>query len=95
MKYLKFNANYEIKVRLKDKGIEHYVKQHNEIMPFHLHTSFSQYKGKADEFGYHKFQFLYFLDIFGGLGMKGNQFFDIELIFDFNDFHPFEFKNLT
>jgi hypothetical protein len=55
MKHLKFNANYNIKVRLKDKGIEHYVKQYNEIMHFQHHISFKEYKSNADEFGYHNF----------------------------------------
>lgn len=93
MKYLKFNANCNIKVKLKDKGIEHIVKQTNEIMPFHLHTSFKEYKSKADEYDYYTFQLWSFIDHFGNLGMQSCQYFEIDIIFEFKDFEPFEFKN--
>lgn len=93
MKHIKFNANHNIKVRLKDKGIEHIVKQHNELMPFKYHTSFKEYKSKADEFGYHSFQLWCFLDHFGNLGMRSCDYFDIDIVFEFKDFEPFQFKD--
>jgi len=93
MKHIKFNANLNVKVRLKDKGIEHIVKQHNEIMPFKHHTSFKEYKTKADEFGYYTFQLWSFIDHFGNLGWTSCDYFDIDIVFDFKDFEPFEFKD--
>jgi hypothetical protein len=91
-KYLKFNANLNVRVRLKEKGIEHYVKNHNEIMPFKYHTSFSEYESKKDKFGYHNFQLWSFIDNFGNLGMRSCQYFDINLIFELKDFEEVELK---
>jgi hypothetical protein len=92
MKHVKFNVNHSVKVKLKDKGIEHIVKMHNELMPFKFHTSFKEYKNKADEFGYHTLQLWSFIDHFGNLGMQAWQYFDTNIIFEFKDFEPFEFK---
>ena len=91
MKHLKFNANSNIKVRLTDKGIEHLVRQHNEIMPFKHHTSFNEYKTKADEFGYYTFQLWSFIDRFGNLGFGSCHYFDINFVFEFKDFEPIDF----
>jgi len=91
--YVVFNANHNIKVRLKDKGIEHIVKKHNEILPFKQHTSFNEYKKKADEFGYHEFQLWDFLDLFGGLGWGSSSYFDINIILESNNLKPFEFNH--
>ncbi len=63
-----FNLNHNIKVKLKDAGIEHYVRKYNSVMPFHLHISFNEYKSKANNEGYHNFQLWNFLDDFGALG---------------------------
>lgn len=91
MKHVQFNCNQKVKVRLHDKGIEHFVKQHNEIMPFKYHTSFKEYKNKADKFGYHEFQLWEFIDNFGGLGMRSHSYFDINIVFEFKDLEAFEF----
>lgn len=93
MKHIKFNANSTIKVRLTDKGIEHVVRKHNKLLPFKLHTSFKEYRSKADDFGYHSFQLWHFLDDFGSLGLRSCHYFDINIIFDLEDFEPFEFKD--
>ena len=69
MDLLKFNLNYSVRVRIKDKGIEHYVRKYNEIMPFQLHTSFKEFKEKANADGYHTMQFHSFMDNFGGMGV--------------------------
>ena len=95
MEYVKFNANLNILVRLKDKGIEHIVVKHNDIMPFKHHTSFNEYKKRANEFGYFTFQLWNFLDLFGDLGMRSCDYFDIDIVFMQKDFEPFEFKQLT
>jgi hypothetical protein len=91
MNYLKFNANLNVKVRLTDKGIIHIVKHYNELMPLKHHTSFNEYKSKADEFGYHTFQLWRFIDIFGNLSIRSCEYFDINIVFDFKDFEPFKF----
>ena len=70
MELVKFNLNYNVRVRIKDKGIEHYVRKHNEIMPFHLHTSFKEFKQKADADGYHTMQMHSFMDDFGCMGLR-------------------------
>lgn len=69
MSLVKFNLNYNVKVRIKDKGIEHYVTKYNEIMPFRLHTSFKEFKQKADSDGYHTMQMHSFMDDFGCMGL--------------------------
>lgn len=69
MELVKLNLNCNIKVKIKDKGIEHYVRIHNEIMPFHLHTSFKECKQKTDADGYHTMQMHSFMDYFGCIGL--------------------------
>ena len=91
MKYLKFNVNHIIMVRLKEKGIEHIVNKHNEIMPLKYQTSFSEIRRKANEFGYHSFQLWDFIDIFGNLGMGSCDYFDTDIVFNSKDLNPFEF----
>jgi len=81
MEYFRFNVNHDIKVKLSEKGIEYIVKQHNEIMPFKLHTSFKEYKSKADKLGYHTFQLWSFIDHFGRLGMRAYEYFDTDILF--------------
>ena len=70
MELVKFNLNYNVRVRIKDKGIEHYVRKYNEIMPFYLHTSFKEFKQKADADGYHTMQMHSFMDDFGCVGLR-------------------------
>lgn len=69
MELVKFNLNCNVRVRIKDKGIEHYVRMFNETMPFHLHTSFKEFKQKADADGYHTMQLHSFMDDFGCMGL--------------------------
>jgi hypothetical protein len=82
---IRINANLTIWVKLKDLGIEHYVIKHNAIMPFQMHTSFKEYKKRANEFGYHEFQIWDFLDIFGNLGMRGSNHFHLDFVFNKKD----------
>lgn len=93
MKHVKFNANHNIKVRLKNKGIEHIVNQYNKLMPFEHHTSFKEIQKQGDEYGYHSFQLWDFLDTFGNLGMRSCDYFDIDIVFEFKYFEAFEFKD--
>jgi hypothetical protein len=82
MKYLEFNANQNVKIKLTDKGIEHIVRKTNEILPFKIHTSFKEYKSREDKNGYHTFQLWEIIDLFGNLGMTTWQYFDINIIFE-------------
>lgn len=75
----KFNLNHDIKVRIKDEGIEHYVKKHNELMPFKMHTSFEEYKRKADKEGYHTMQMHEFIDYFGCMGFRLAKLVDLNI----------------
>lgn len=93
MKHITFNCNDKVKVILTNIGIEYYVQQHNRILDTKHHTSIEKFKNMADEFGYHEFQLWDFMDIFGCLGMKLNNYVDINFIFKFEDFEPFEFKS--
>ena len=70
MSDLKFNLNDSVKVKLTDAGIEHYVKNHNSLLPFQYQLSFNEYKSRADKDGYHYYQMHQFLDSFGGVGMN-------------------------
>jgi len=88
---LKINANLSVWVKLKDEGIEYYVKNHNSTMPFKFHISFNEYKKQANEYGYHYFQIWSFLDSFGGLGMRSCDYFDMELVFNKEDFEEIHF----
>jgi len=92
MKYIKFNANLNVKVKLKDKGIEHVVANHNINMPEKFHVSFIEYSSRCDEYGYFNFQLWDFIDKFGDLGMKSHKYYELDIIFDINDFEPFYFK---
>lgn len=85
MDKIKINANQKIWVKLKEEGIEHYVNQHNQLMPFKLHTSFREYKNKANEFGYHEFQIWDFMDSFGGVGIRASSLFYLDFVFDKKD----------
>jgi len=80
-----FNANNHIKVRLTDDGILHAVENHNSILPARLHTSFNEYKNKADKDGLHRFQLWDFIDIYGGLGMELYKYVDLNFVFNSND----------
>ncbi len=82
---IRINANLTIWVKLKDLGIEHYVIKYNAIMPFQMHTSFKEYKNRANEFGYHEFQIWDFLDVFGNLGMRGANHFHLDFVFNKKD----------
>jgi len=70
MENVQFNLNYTVKVKLSDAGVEHYVRKHNEIMPFQYHISFKEYKDGSDVNGYHSYQMHDFMDNFGNLGLN-------------------------
>lgn len=92
-KKVSINANLEIWVKLKDLGIEHYVRNHNRIMPFQMQISFKDYKSRANEFGYHKFQIWTFLSEFGNLDMSSANYFHLDFVFNKTDFKEFNLDN--
>lgn len=79
--YTKFNANYDVYVKLKDNGIKHYIKEYNENMPIEYQKSFNEVKKFANEDGYHKFQLHFFMDIFGKQGMALSDLIDLNILF--------------
>lgn len=79
MELVKFNLNYQVRVRIKDQGIEHYVRNYNDIMPFDLHISFKEFKQKADADGYHTMQMHAFMDYFGCMGNRLADLVDINI----------------
>ena len=80
MENVEFNLNYTVKVKVTDAGIEHYVKNHNKIMPLKYHISFNEYKSKADKDGFHSYQMHDFMDNFGGLGLSIANMVDLNII---------------
>jgi len=85
MGLLKFNLNYEIRVRIKDNGIEHCVKKHNETMPFRLQKSFQEFKNQADSDGYHRMQMHSLMDWFGDMGLRISDLIDINILLNKDD----------
>ena len=83
--FMQFNVNYEIYVKLTEKGIEKYVKDHNNIMPFKLHISYREFEERKNEQGYHRFQMWSFVDAFGDLGMQCWKFYDANVLFNAKD----------
>lgn len=81
MDYLKFNLNFDILVKITDKGIKHYVDNHNSILPFEYHTSFREFKSKANEDGYHSMQMHSFMDVYGNLGMRLPDYVELNVLF--------------
>lgn len=79
--FVKFNINENVYVKLTEKGIEKYVRDHNNIMPFKLHISYREFEERKNEKGYHKFQLWAFIDHFGGLGMSGWEYYNTDVLF--------------
>lgn len=83
--FMQFNVNHEIYVKLTEKGIEKYVKDHNNIMLFKFHISYREFEERKNEQGYHKFQLWSFIDHFGGLGMSGWEYYNTDVLFNAKD----------
>lgn len=60
-----FNINNYIKVKLTEKGYQHYRDYHNQYMPEELVKPLEHFKAKADAEGYCKFQAWCFIQMFG------------------------------
>ena len=83
--FMQFNVNNDIYVKLTEKGIEKYVRDTNNIMPFKMQISYREFESRRDEQGYHRFQMWSFVDSFGDLGMQGWQYYDTNVLFKAND----------
>ena len=79
--FMQFNVNHDIYVKLTEKGIEKYVRDTNNIMPFKMQISFREFEARKDDKGYHRFQMWSFVDAFGDLGMQGWQYYDTNVLF--------------
>lgn len=80
MKFVKFNLNHEVRVKIKERGISHYVNRYNEYIPKHISTSFHEFQKQADKEGYHTMQMYQFMNYFGFSGLG------IDLLVDSNVF---------
>ena len=78
---LQFNVNEKVFVKLTEKGIEKYVKDHNAIMPFQMQLSYREFENRKNSDGYHEFQLWSFIDAFGDLGMQGWQYYETTIAF--------------
>lgn len=90
MELITFSANQKIRVKLKDKGIELYVKTFNDIVPFKDNISFNEFKRQADELGYHKFTLLNFMYVYGNLKLCQSDYYNLDILFDTQDFKTFK-----
>lgn len=81
-----FNVNEKVFVKLTEKGIEKYVKEHNAIMPLQLQISFKEFENKKNKDGYHEFQLWSFMDNFGNLGISAWKYYDTTIAFRQKDF---------
>ena len=66
--YYQFNLNSYIKVKIYDKGYEFMAKNHNKYLgriPNWVEKKAQDFKDKADENGYTKFQAWAFIEEFG------------------------------
>ena len=90
--YIRFNLNYNIRVRIKEKGYQrladHYNKWHNTHPNIFEMLTIEELKGRADKDGYTKFQMYNFVEIFGGEDMFGNgivDYYDINILLHTQD----------
>lgn len=62
----KINLNDQIKVKLTDKGVQHYVDHHNGFVP-HRPITADEFKARLDDQGYASFQIHSFIAVFAHL----------------------------
>lgn len=79
--FFTFNANDQIFVKVREKGIEYYVQKHNESLPAKHHISCKEFKEKANKEGFHVFQFHQFMDVFGATGLRLDSYVKINFLF--------------
>lgn len=78
-KLKKYNINSMIFVRLKSKGIDYYVKKFNSVMPLKMHTNYEKINALKNEYGYHQFQMWDLISVFGNLGMRIQDYMEIDI----------------
>lgn len=88
-KYMEFNLNHSIKVKLMDKGYEHLANQHNRFLgriPNWEKRNAEYYRNRADEQGYTKFQGWQFIELFGSVtGIIYHGYYDINILIKTNN----------
>lgn len=82
MKTFPFNLNYHVYLKITELGILHYVKTYNHGMPEKYHTSYSEFKAKANEDGYHRMQAHVMMEYFGGLGMQLHKYIESNILIE-------------
>jgi len=83
-KWIPFNLNSSIKVRLTDLGYQRLADIYNEMtkkLSLHTYMSASFYKNKADENGYTEFQAWDFIRKFGGVTIHGGpEYYEMDIL---------------
>jgi hypothetical protein len=83
MKYLPFNLNDYIKVKIKEKGYIHIQKKYTELIRYYPNIkpiSIDYYVSRADKEGYTEMQMHDFIDKFGDLGLSLPECVDISIL---------------
>ena len=76
----KFNINEIIKVKLNEKGIQHYIDWYNNIV--HEHWKIKEVTGIQKD-GYKEFQMWHFMEVYGEvMGMGIQSYFDNDILID-------------
>lgn len=64
-KFFEFNLNYNILVKLKEEGFQHWLKHLNRFLPKDSMASMEELKSRRNAEGYVEFQAWHFMEIFG------------------------------
>ena len=93
-KYLKFNLNDYVFVKLKDEGFKHLVEFYSSV-PFPASMAYildeAYYRDKVDAEGYYRFQLHEFMETFGSVwSQKYPKMFDMDVRFESSDMTPVE-----
>lgn len=80
----KFNLNENIKVKLNDKGIQHYVNWYNSNMLLDKwKIDYKYVKDSIGEDGYRTFQMWHFMEVYGSeLDMGFQDLYDLNILID-------------
>lgn len=82
MGLLKYNANYNVLIKLSDEGVLHYVRKKNEGLSEKYHTSFMEVRKKESKDGYFQMQLHDFIDTFGNTGFNLPRLVSLDIIFE-------------
>lgn len=82
MGLVKYNANYNVLIKLSDEGVVHYVRKKNEGLSEKYHTSFMEVRKKESKGGYFEMQLHDFIDTFGNTGFDLQKLISLDIVLD-------------